>query len=255
MILKKVLFLRNYFLKQFVVFCLLLWGTSFVFSVQYWGEGGFADFGFSSKSTLPPTVPLEGTIGFRRALDEAAFEGFLSVDEFSFNVAGSFQGIPLQVKFFSLGFQYLTHISRSFVFDDIPDLVTWMNCFLLTTSFSLGKNPANPLTVQCGFGVYVGNSYLQLTETKLALRDASVVFEFEVIKGFLHRHEILFRLATFDALHYREFANLWWQCGYSYDLTEDVTVGGLAEVLYTDQIFLSGAISGIQAKICVVYKL
>lgn len=255
MILKKVLFLRNYFLKQFVVFCLLLWGTSFVFSVQYWGDGVFADFGFSSKSTLPPNVPLEGTIGFRRALDEAAFEGFLSVDEFSFNVAGSFQGIPLQVKFFSLGFQYLTHISRSFVFDDIPDLVTWMNCFLLTTSFSLGKNPANPLTVQCGFGVYVGNSYLQLTETKLALQDASVVFEFEVIKGFLHRHEILFRLATFDALHYREFANLWWQVGYSFDINKNFSLGGLAEVVYTDQIFLSGAISGIQAKICVVYKL
>ncbi|MBO5731096.1 MAG: hypothetical protein J6R67_07860 [Treponema sp.] len=97
---KKVLFLRSYFLKQFVVFCLLLWGTSFVFSVQYWGEGVFADFGFSSKSTLPPNVPLEGTIGFRRALDEATFEGFLSVDEFSFNVAGSFRGFHYKLNAF-----------------------------------------------------------------------------------------------------------------------------------------------------------
>lgn len=87
-------------MKQFVVFCLLLWGTSFVFSVQYWGEGVFADFGFSSKSTLPPNVPLEGTIGFRRALDEATFEGFLSVDEFSFNVAGSFRGFHYKLNAF-----------------------------------------------------------------------------------------------------------------------------------------------------------
>ncbi len=234
---------------------MLFLGFHVVFSVQYWGEGFFADFGFSSKTTLPSNTPLETTLGFRKHVDKAAFEAFLCVDDFSFNGALAFQGIPLQVKFFSLGFQYLTHVSRSFVSDEIPDLVTWMNCFLLTTSFSLGKDKANPLNLRCGIGVYAGESHLQLTDNKLVLEDASVAFEFELIKRFFYRNEIMFRLASFDTLHFREFANLWWQLGYAYDLTEQFSLGGLVGVVYTDQIFLSGAISGIQAKICAVYRL
>ena len=252
---RQIAFYRNCFLKKSFIFLVLFLGTHFLFSVQYWGEGLFVDFGFSAKTTLPSNTPLEATLGFRKHVDKAAFEAFLCVDEFSFDGALSFQGIPLQVKFFSLGLQYLTHVSRSFVSDENPDLVTWMNCFLLTTSFDLGKDKANPLNLKVGLGVYAGESHLQLTDNKLILRDASVAFEFELIKRFFYRNEIMFRLATFDTLHFREFANLWWQLGYSYDLTKQFSLGGVVEVVYTDQIFLSGAISGIQAKLCAVYRL
>lgn len=252
---RKIVSDRNGFFKKAFASLVVFLGTSFVFSVQYWGDGVFADFGFSVKSTLPTEVPYEGTLGIRKSVDRASFEGLFNVDDFSFNGALSYQGIPLKTKSISLGYRYLTHVSRSFVSEDNPDLVTWVNYFLLTTSFDLGNYKENPFRIGASFGVYVGKSYLQLTRNKFISQDASMTFEFKIMKRFLSRHEIMFRWASFDALHYREFVDFWWQLGYSYDLTNKLTLGVLAEVLYSDQVFLSGAISGYQAKLCAVYKL
>ena len=89
----------------------------------------------------------------------------------------------------------------------------------------------------------------------MTLQETSVSLDLQFTKRFLNRHEIMFRWATFDPLNFRDFINLWWQLGYSFDISKDFTLGGIAEVVYTDQVFLSGAMSGIQAKVFGAYKL
>ena len=73
-------------------------------------------------------------------------------------------------------------------------------------------------------------------------------------KRFLSKHEILFRLSTFDPLYFRGFLNSWWQIGYAYDICDKITSGILLDVMYADQFTLSGMISGFQGKLFVVYK-
>lgn len=244
------------FFKIFCVFFFLFLGFSLpAGAVQYWGDGVFADFGFSIKASSITTAPYEGTVGVRKTLDKAAFFAGFCVDNFGLVIAGSVRAMPLKLGFFSLGIKYYTNLSRSFLFEDNPDLVTWGNAMLVSTSFVLGKDKLNPLVIDFNTGLNVNKSFLRLTSNTLTLQEFSISLELQLAKRFLNRHEIMFRLATFDPLNFKDFVNLWWQVGYSFDINKNFSLGGLAEVVYTDQVFLSGAMSGIQAKVFGVYKL
>ena len=59
--------------KILFVFFVTLICFSNINAVQYWGEGVFADFGFSSKTFVPKPLPLEGSIGFRKEFEEINF--------------------------------------------------------------------------------------------------------------------------------------------------------------------------------------
>lgn len=65
----------------------------------------------------------------------------------------------------------------------------------------------------------------------------------------------MFRFATFDPLYFRGFLNTWWQLGYSFDITSRISSGILLDIMYADQVTLSGTISGLQGKVFVVYRL
>lgn len=248
--------LPSKFFRNTVFFFFFLLGFSLpAGAVQYWGDGVFADFGFSAKASSLSTAPYEGTVGIRTTFDNAALFAGFCVDNFGFVVAGSAQVLPLKIDFFSLGIKYYTNLSRSFLFEDNPDLVTWGNVMLVSTSFFLGKDKLNPFVIDFNTGVNVNKSFLRLTSNTLTLQEFSLSLELQLRKRFLNRHEMMFRWATFDAFHFKDFVNLWWQLGYSFDINKDFSLGGLAEVVYTDQVFLSGAMSGIQAKVFGVYKL
>lgn len=250
MLIKK--YLRNFYMLFVFIFLSL---PLPVRAVQYWGDGIFADFGFSSKSSLPSKTPLEGSVGIRVNPDKSSLFMGTSIDDFGFNIAGSVEIIPLKVNFFSLGFQYLTNLTRSFVFEDKPDLITWGNVFLLTMSFAFGKDKNNPLIIEHNIGVNKHQSFLKLTNNRLELQEVSVSAELQLTKRFLNRHEIMFRLANFDTFLLQGIFNLWWQLGYSLGITKSFTLGLITEVMYTDQVLLSGAMSGIQAKVFGAYKL
>ena len=222
-------------------------------AVQYWGDGVFADFGFSAKSTLPTDTPYEGSLGIRKILEEAAFYAGFCVDDFGLDVSASFLGEPLEARWYSLGLKYLTHLSRSFVTELNPDLVTWENLFLVTNTFVWGGR--NPLTILINAGLYVSRSFLQLSSGRLEFQESSLAIEFQLTKRFLDRHECMFRSATFDPLHFRGFINIWWQLGYSFDISGRISLGCAAEAVHTDQVFLSGTLSGVQGKIFVVCRL
>lgn len=224
-------------------------------AVNYWGDGIFADFGFSSKGSYPSSTPYEGILGIRKTMDKAVlFTGFC-IDDFGFTVAASTQVIPLRINVFSLGAKYLTNFTRSFTHGDRPDLITWGNAFFITTSFTLGRDKNNPFVIDMNVGLNGQYSFLKLSTSTLSLLDTSISIELQLTKRFLNRHEIMFRWTNFDTFLFEDYINFWWQLGYSFDITQDFALGGLAELVYTDQVILSGTISGIQAKIFGVYKL
>lgn len=264
---QSVVFSQNRSGRFSLVLLVLLLFVAPVRAVQYWGEGIFADFGLSATASLPTDTPYEGSLGIRRTFagaaagrgaadffGESTFYGGMCMDDFGLEATVSVQALPLRREFFALGLVYLTHLSRSFVFDVNPDLVTWENLFLLTTHFT-GRNRVNPFVITCRAGIGISESFLRLGGSRLTFQEVSPVLEFLFTKRFLVRHEIMFRSATYDLLRFRDFVNLWWQLGYSYDLHRRLTLGVLADVVYTDQVFLSGALSGFQAKLFVVYKL
>ncbi len=266
---QSVVFSRNRSGRLPLALLFLFLSVAPVRAVQYWGEGVFADFGLSATAALPTDTPYEGSLGIRKAFagaavgdgpgaadffGESTFYAGLCVDDFGLEATVSVQALPLRREFFALGLVYLSHVSRSFVFDYNPDLVTWENLFLLSTHFT-GRNRVNPFVITCRAGLGVSKSFLRLGGSRLTFEDVSPVLEFLFTKRFLGRHEIMFRSATYDLLRFRGFINLWWQLGYSFDLHRRLTLGAMADVVYTDQIFLSGALSGFQAKLFVVYKL
>ena len=63
--------------KNLITFLLALMIFSNISAAQYWGEGIFADFGFSSKNFVPKPVPLECSIGYRKEFKD--FGGQINV--------------------------------------------------------------------------------------------------------------------------------------------------------------------------------
>ncbi len=237
----------------FIMFLLFAINTSSLFSLQYWGEGVFADFGFSSKESVPTGVPLEGTLGVREGNPKAGFFAAVCADKFGVDSSIGVKVQPIIESVFTLSLGYLTHVSRSFVTDTNPDLFVWNNMFIVSTVFT-GKNKENPFKIKFSLGLNLKQTNQRLGNGTLRLDEAFPVSEILLTKRFLDRHEVFFRLASFDLLYFRGFLNTWWQLGYSCDVASKFVVGTLLEVMYADQATLSGTMSGFQGKVFVAYK-
>ncbi|MBQ7882356.1 MAG: hypothetical protein IJ312_06555 [Treponema sp.] len=246
---KKAMAFRHCF---FVVFFLFF---TFIpmFPMQYWGEGVFFDFGFSSKESVPKPIPLEGTIGLRKSFSYTDLFTAFCIDNFAFDACANGSFCPIRKNIFSFHVQYLTHISKSFGIEDFPNLFVWDNLFAISTKF-ISKDKENPFETVIDLGINIKRSRQKLSEDILVLTEVFPIIKLQFSKRFLSKHEILFRLSTFDPLYFRGFLNSWWQIGYAYDICDKITSGILLDVMYVDQFTLSGMISGFQGKLFVVYK-
>lgn len=240
--------------KILFVFLVTLICLSSINAVQYWGEGLFADFGFSSKTFIPKPNPLEGTVGFRKELKEINIFSGICFDNFSFDFSASGAINLIQLEKVHLYFGYLSHFSFSYKSEYLDDLFINDNVFFINTKF-LGKNIENPLTVYLSLGVDLKTTSQKLSSTRLAFFEPFPIFEVQLVKEIQDKHEIMFRFGTFDYLYFKGWLNTWWQMGYSYDFPKNITLGTLFEVSYADQITLSGALNGFQCKLFLVYRI
>lgn len=239
--------------KFLVVFLLILLFFSNIYAVQYWGEGVFADFGFSSKTFVPKSFPLEGTVGFRKEFKEISIFSGICFDNFSFDFSASGAIKPFQNDKFQLALGYLSHFSFSYKSEYLNELFINDNVFFVNTKF-LGKNIENPLAIYLSLGVDLKTTSQKLSTTRLAFFEPFPIFEFQLVKEIKKKHELMFRLGTFDNLYFKGWLNTWWQLGYSFDFPKNLTFGSILELLYADQITLSGALNGYQCKLFLVYK-
>lgn len=242
------------FRRSLVLFIFLCLSFGQAFAMQYWGEGLFCDFGFSSKKSVPDSVPLEASLGIRKMFTRSGIFAAVCVDNFAMDSSMCLSAFPLSRERFRLGVSYLAHLSTSFPADDSPNLLVWDNSFKVSALFK-SKNAVNPFRTVIELGINVKNTKQKLTNNTLRLEEAFPVLSVQFAKCFGQRHEVLFRLATFDALYFRGFLNTWWQLGYAYDISSKFTTGALLEVMYADQTTLSGMISGFQGKLFLAYKL
>ncbi len=240
--------------KNFIIFLLILLSFSNINAVQYWGEGLFADFGFSSKTFIPNPVPLEGSIGYRKEFKEINIFSGICFDDFSFDFSASGAVKPLQYERFQFAMGYLSHFSFSYKSEYLNELFINDNVFFINTKF-FGKNINNPLVINLSLGVDLKTTSQKLSTTRIAFFEPFPIFEVQLVKQIKEKHEIMFRLGTFDNLYFKGWLNTWWQFGYSYDFPKNLTFGTLFELLYADQITLSGALNGYQCKLFLVYKI
>lgn len=251
---------KSRFLYRYIsISFLLLLGSLPVFSVQYWGDGVFADFGYSAKYSVVTPYPYEGGLGIRKTFDQISLFSGLWFDEFAVEGTVSYLAYPLKkgilkTNRFRLGFGYLSHFSRSFPTESNPNILVWNNLFSITALLT-GTNSENPFVFLSSIGINAKESFLYLSKSVVRFHEAYPTLEFRFTKRFLRRNEVMFRFATFDPLYFRGFLNTWWQLGYSFDITSRISSGILLDVMYADQITLSGTISGLQGKIFVVYRL
>ena len=245
--------MKYYKFKFFIFFSTLFLLISNLYSAQYWGDGVFVDIGFSSKNFVPKPVPLEGTIGFRREFNEIdIFSGFC-FDNFSFDFSASGVINPIKLNRYKLGLGYLSHFSFSYKTEYLSELFINDNVFFISNTFC-GKKIENPLKINLSIGVDLKTTVQKLTNNRLSFFEPFPIFEFQLVKSIKEKHEIMFRFATFDYLYFKGWLNTWWQFGYSYDFPKSFTFGTVIELLYADQITLSGALNGYQCKLFLVYK-
>lgn len=240
--------------KILFVFLLTLIYLSNIFAVQYWGEGVFADFGFSSKTFVPSSIPLEGSLGFRKEIKEINIYSGICFDNFSFDFSASGAIKLFQYNKFQFSLGYLSHFSFSYKSEYLDELFINDNVFFVDTKL-LGKNIDNPLVINFSLGVDLKTTSQKLSTTRLAFFEPFPIFDFQLVKQIKSKHEIMFRFATFDYLYFKGWLNTWWQLGYSYNFPQNLTLGTLFEVLYADQITLSGALNGFQCKLFLVYRI
>lgn len=235
---------------------LLLFAVMFPgFAIQYWGDGVFADFGYSSKFSVVTPYPYEGTIGIRKSFEDIILFSGICFDDFAVDGTLSYLAFPLKRSRFRLGLGYMTHFSRSHTTHKNPDMLVWDNLFFLTTLFTGREAQGEAFTFRISIGINAKDSFLYLPRNTVTFQEPFPTVEFQFTKRFLGRNEVMFRFATFDPLYFRGFLNTWWQFGYSFDITNRISSGVLLDIMYADQITLSGTISGIQGKIFVVYRL
>jgi hypothetical protein len=240
--------------KNLITFLFALMIFSNISAAQYWGEGIFADLGFSSKNFVPKPVPLEGSICYRKEFKEINIFSGLCFDNFSFDFSASGAIKPLQYEKFQLSMGYLSHFSFSYKSEYLNELFINDNVFFISTKF-LGKNIENPLSINLSLGVDLKTTVQKLTDNRLSFFEPFPIFEVQFIKEIKQKHEIMFRLGTFDYLYFKGWLNTWWQFGYSYDFPKNLTFGTIIELLYADQFTLSGALNGYQCKLFLVYKI
>jgi hypothetical protein len=121
--------------KNLIIFLLILLSFSNINAVQYWGEGLFADFGFSSKTFIPNPVPLEGSIGYRKEFKEINIFSGICFDDFSFDFSASGAVKPLQYERFQFAMGYLSHFSFSYKSEYLNELFINDNVFLSIQNF------------------------------------------------------------------------------------------------------------------------
>ena len=240
--------------KNLITFLLALMIFNNISAAQYWGEGIFADFGFSSKNFVPKPVPLECSIGYRKEFKEINIFSGLCFDNFSFDFSASGAIKPLQLQKFQLAMGYLSHFSFSYKSEYLNELFINDNVFFISTKF-LGKNIENPLAINLSLGVDLKTTVQKLTDNRLSFFEPFPILEFQLIKEIKQKYEIIFRLGTFDYLYFKGWLNSWLQLGYSYDFPKNFTFGTIIELLYADQFTLSGALNGYQCKLFLVYKI
>jgi len=118
----------------------------------------------------------------------------------------------------------------------------------------LAEEEIEPFFTKIGLGINISNHWQKLSSRTLEMKRNYMLIEIQLKKSFAKKHEIMFRLATYDPLYFNTLLSTWWQLGYSYVLTKNTTMGTLVEVLYTDQFVLSGTINGVQGKLFVAYR-
>lgn len=231
----------------------MIFTASGLYSIHYWGEGLFFDFGYSSKFVAAETTPLQGIIGGNFQKNKFNFSGLVALDGYAFDTAFSLSFNPLSFKVFSFEAAYKTHLAQTIRTELNPNVTQWDNAFLCNFIFE-NKEKTNPLFTKIGLGINFSNLWQKLTANTLKFQNNYMLIEIQFIKPIAQKHEIMFRLATYDPLYFNTLLSTWWQFGYSYDITEKITTGTLLEVLYTDQFTLSGTVNGFQGKLFMVYR-
>ncbi|MGL4985639.1 MAG: hypothetical protein ACRC5H_00690 [Treponemataceae bacterium] len=226
---------------------LILFSTR-LFAVQYWNDGFFADFGYSSGVGMK--VPLEGTIGIRHSTEKFSYFGGIAFDGFATNITLSTLFEPLTIGVFSLGLKYSLHFGTSYT---IPFLELDNNFYL--SAIFRGRNEKVPVKTTISFGFDAKTTSQKLSNTSIYLFEFFPAFEIEVQVRFFKKQEFMFRFATFDTMRYKVWLNMWWQLGYSYDITNNITIAALFQITYADQITISGTVDGFQGKVAFIYKL
>ena len=221
--------------------------------MQYWGEGLFFFFVYSSNFAAEDTIPLQCSLGGKFQDNKFGFSGILALDGYSFDAALNLSVIPLSFRIFSLELAYNNHIAKTILTEFNPKVIQLDNAFLCNFKFE-NKAKAEPFFTKIGLGINISNHWQKLSSRTLEMKKNYMLIEIQLKKSFAKKHEIMFRLATYDPLYFNTLLSTWWQLGYSYVLTKNTTMGTLVEVLYTDQFVLSGTINGFQGKLFVAYR-
>ncbi len=237
-------------MKKLLIFCAYVCISANIFAVQYWGDGVFFDLGYSSGVGID--VPIEANLGIRHTIEDASFLGAFAINGFSVDITASALYKPLQIKNFSLGLEYSLHSAKSYL-PDSPNLFELDNSLYITPSFTHKTNYVQ-FTTSLALGLSGKTTVQKLTTSTICLFECSPAFEFISQVRLYDTHEIFFRFASFDIMRYKVWLNTWWQLGYSYDVTKNITIASLFQAAYADQSTNSGTVDGFQGKVAVIYK-
>lgn len=246
-------------MKHGFAFVTLVVVASSLFALGSWHDGVSVSGGYRSGTAI--TVPVIASARVQKSIDGARFWATASSTSFSADVAASVLLTPFSFRQFSFSLENTLHAGSFYKYKGGEADFQWLGVL----SYA-GNDSENPFSCAVGYGgIYKttliraangarGASVAVSAGSDIVLRDLLQSFYIDVRKRFAGKHELYFRLASFDETYFPVWASPSYTVGYSFDVTDKFTLGATGAVQYSDQFTLTGVIDGIQARIFVGYR-